>query len=78
MDCRDTLKVRELALARLALSPAFVARMSTALAAQGHARASNVVPFRARPVTENLLKAAAVLLAGGLGFLVARGPRLVG
>ena len=126
MDCRDTLKVRELALARLAgspaeekdarclashlascaecraevegmeaiwrrlgdddaadlaPSPAFVARMSTALAAAAHARASHAVPFRARPATENLLKAAAVLLAGGIGFLVARGvdrPALTG
>jgi hypothetical protein len=118
MDCRNALKVRELALARLAgspaeeedvrflashlascaecraeveemeavwtrlgeddaadlaPSPAFMARMSAALAAQAHARASNVVPFRARSVTGNLLKAAVVLLAGGLGFLVARG-----
>lgn len=118
MDCRNALKVRELALARLAgspveeedvtflashlascaecraeveeteavwtrlgdddaadlaPSPAFMAQVSGALAAQARARASKVVPFRSRPVTGNLMKAAVVLLAGGLGFLVARG-----
>jgi hypothetical protein len=119
MDCRHTLKVRELALARLAGSPAqeekdttflashlvscaacredvegmeaiwarlgdddaadlapsaaFVARASAALAAAAPARAGTVLPFRLRPAADNLLKAAVVLLAGGLGFLVARG-----
>jgi hypothetical protein len=117
MDCRHTLKVRELALARLAGSPAeeedmaflashvascaacraevegmeavwtrlgdddaadlapsaaFVARASAALAAAARARGGNVLPFRVRPA-EILLKAAVVLLASGLGFLVARG-----
>ncbi|MGZ6972085.1 MAG: hypothetical protein ACXVID_10510, partial [Thermoanaerobaculia bacterium] len=59
--------------ADLAPSPAFVAQTSAALAAPIHARVSNVVPFRLRPVTGNLLKAAVVLLVGGVGFLVARG-----
>lgn len=117
MDCRHTLKIRELELARLAGSPAeegdmsflashvascavcraevegmeavwtrlgdddaadlvpsaaFVARASAALAAAASARGGNVLPFRVRPA-ENLLKAAVVLLAGGLGFLLARG-----
>ena len=118
MDCRHTLKVRELALARLAGFPAeeedmtflaahvascaecraevdgmeavwtrlgdddaadlapsaaFVARASAALAASESARAGKVLPFRVRPAADNLLKAALLLLAGGLGFLVARG-----
>ena len=55
--------------ADLAPSPAFVARTSAALAG---ASRENVVPFRARPVAGGLSKAAALLVAGGLGFLVAR------
>lgn len=127
MDCRHALKVRELALERLAgspateadetflashlascapcraevdgmsavwtrlgeddgadlsPSPAFVARTTAAMAAiaaAAGARAGNggnsgsIVPFPARHSRENFLKAAVVLLAGGLGFLVARG-----
>lgn len=126
MDCRHALKVRELALDRLAgspateadetflvshlascapcraevdgmsavwtrlgeddgadlsPSPAFMARTTGALAAiaagagarAGSGGSSNVVPFPARQARENLLKAAVLLLAGGLGFLVARG-----
>ena len=121
MDCRHALKVRELALDRLAgspeaeadetflathlascaacrtevdgmsavwtrlgeddgadlsPSPAFVARTTAALAAiakANGARAGRVVPFPAGQTRENFLKAAALLLAGGLGFLVARG-----
>ena len=59
--------------ADLAPSAAFVARTSAALAAAARSRAGNVLPFRVRPAADNLLKAAIVLLAGGLGFLVARG-----
>lgn len=55
--------------ADLAPSAAFVARASAALA---DANRENVVPFRARRATDGLLKAAALLLAGGLGFLVGR------
>ncbi|HEX7614662.1 MAG TPA: HEAT repeat domain-containing protein [Thermoanaerobaculia bacterium] len=124
MDCRHALKVRELALARLAgspateadetflashvascapcraevdgmsavwtrlgeddgadlaVSPTFEARTTAAMAAIAGAagaragNAGNVVLFPARQARENFLKAAAVLLAGGLGFLVARG-----
>lgn len=129
MDCRDALKIRELALERLAGSPvteadetfldahlascdacraevdgmsavwtrlgdddgadlsptpAFVARTMEALSAMsspvtsrgvssGSGGGGRVVPFPARRTRENFLKAAAVLLAGGLGFLVARG-----
>lgn len=127
MDCRDALKVLELAQGRLAgsprtetdeeflashlascapcraevdgmsavwtrlgeddgadlsPSPAFVARTTTAMAAMAAiagtagARAGNggnVLLFPARQVRKNFLKAAVVLLAGGLGFLVARG-----
>jgi hypothetical protein len=61
----------------LAPSPDFVARTTAAIAAAAAARArlagGNVVVFPVRAARENLLKAAAVLLAGGLGFLVARG-----
>jgi hypothetical protein len=53
----------------LAPSAEFVARTSAALAAAGREK---VVPFHARRATDGLLKAAALLLAGGLGFLVAR------
>jgi hypothetical protein len=53
----------------LATSAAFLARTSAALAA---ASRENVVSFRARQSTAPLLKAAALLLAGGLGFLVAK------
>jgi hypothetical protein len=121
MDCRHALKVRELALDRLAglpateedeafleshlascaacraevdgmssvwtrlgeddgadlsPSPAFVARATAAMAAIAVAnggRAARVVPFPARQTRENFLRAAALLLAGGLGFIVARG-----
>jgi hypothetical protein len=126
MDCRHALKVRELALDRLAgsrateadetflashlascapcraevdgmsavwtrlgeddgadlsPSPVFVARTTAAMAAiaaRAGARANNggnsgIVFFPARRARENFLKAAAVLFAGGLGFLVARG-----
>jgi hypothetical protein len=126
MDCRHALKVRELALDRLAgsqateadetflashlascapcraevdgmsavwtrlgeddgadfsPSPAFVARTTSAMAAvvagpgarAGNGNSGSIVPFPARHSRENLLKAAVVLLAGGLGFLVARG-----
>jgi hypothetical protein len=55
--------------ADLAPSAAFVARTSAALAG---ASRKNVVPFRARRATDGLLKAAALLLAGGLGFLIAK------
>jgi hypothetical protein len=55
--------------ADLAPSAAFVARASAALAG---ASREKVVPFRARRATDGLLKAAALLLAGGLGFLAAR------
>jgi hypothetical protein len=68
--------------ADLSPSPAFVAKTTAAMAAAAAAngaRAGNsgkggsVLPFRASPARESFLKAAAVLLAGGLGFLVARG-----
>jgi len=55
--------------ADLAPSAAFVARATAALAG---ASRENVVPFRARRATDVLSKAAALLFAGGLGFLVAR------
>jgi hypothetical protein len=55
--------------ADLVPSARFVARTPAALAA---ASRENVVSFRARRATAPLLKAAALLLAGGLGFLVAR------
>jgi hypothetical protein len=55
--------------ADLAPSAAFVARTSAALAA---ASRGNVVPFGARRATDGLLKAAALLFAGGLGFLLAK------
>ena len=55
--------------ADLVPSAPFVARASAALAAAGRER---VVPFRVRRTTDGLLKAAALLLAGGLGFLVAK------
>jgi hypothetical protein len=126
MDCRHALKVRELALDRLAgsqatkadetflvshlascapcrvevdgmsavwmrlgeddgadlsPSPAFVARTTAAMAAiaagagarVGNGSGGSIVLFPARQARANLLKAAVVLLAGGLGFLVARG-----
>ncbi len=122
MDCRHALKVRELALDRLAgklladadetflashlascapcraevdgmsavwtrlgeddgtdlsPSPDFVARTMAALVADGararSGKSGRIVAFPARNSRENLLKAAAVLLAGGLGFLLARG-----
>jgi len=50
-------------------SPAFVARTSAALAG---ASREKVVPLSPRRAAEGLLKAAALLVAGGLGFLVAR------
>jgi HEAT repeats len=50
-------------------SATFVARTSAALAA---ASRENVVSFRARQATAPLLKAAALLFAGGLGFLAAK------
>lgn len=53
----------------LAPSAAFVARTSAALAAASRER---VAPFPARQATSPLLKAAALLFAGGLGFLVAK------
>ncbi len=65
--------------ADLVPSAAFVARTSAAIAAESRARRENVVPFRPRRALDSLAKAAALLLAGGLGFLVARtgnGPRL--
>jgi HEAT repeats len=55
--------------ADLVPSTAFVARTSAALAGAGR---ENVVPFRPHRATEPLLKAAALLFAGGLGFLFAR------
>jgi hypothetical protein len=55
--------------ADLAPSAEFVARTSAALAS---ANRRNVVPFRERRTADALLKAAALLLAGGLGFLAAR------
>ncbi|MGZ5430455.1 MAG: HEAT repeat domain-containing protein [Thermoanaerobaculia bacterium] len=55
--------------ADLAPSAAFVARTSAALS---DASRENVVPFGSRRATDGLLKAAALLLAGGLGFLVGR------
>src|ERR1019366_7994159 len=69
--------------ADLAPSAAFVARggaspapaagcVARASAAPADANRENVVPFRARRATDGLLKAAALLLAGGLGFLVGR------
>ena len=57
--------------ADLALSPEFAARATAAIAAS--ARRGSLLPFSAPRSGENLLKVAAVLLAGGLGFLVARG-----
>jgi hypothetical protein len=57
--------------ADLSPSPAFVARTNAALAGVG--RGGRVVAFPARPSRDDFLKAATVLLAGGLGFLVARG-----
>lgn len=64
--------------ADLSPSPDFVARTIAALVAADGSRARNgnsgrIVAFPARHSRENLLKAAVVLLAGGLGFLVARG-----
>jgi hypothetical protein len=55
--------------ADLAPSAEFVVRVSAALAG---ASRGNVVPFRARRAADGLLKAAALLFAGGLGFLAAR------
>ncbi len=55
--------------ADLVPSAAFLARASAALAAAGREK---VVPFRPRRTTDGLLKAAALLFAGGLGFLVAK------
>jgi hypothetical protein len=55
--------------ADLVPSAAFVARTSAALAAAGR---ENVVPFHAHRAADGLLKAAALLLAGGLGFLLAK------
>ncbi len=55
--------------ADLVPSTAFVARTSAALAAAGREK---VIPFRAHRATDGLLKAAALLLAGGLGFLGGR------
>jgi hypothetical protein len=55
--------------ADLAPSAAFLARASAALA---DANRTNVVRFRAHRATDGLLKAAALFLAGGLGFLAAR------
>ncbi len=56
--------------ADLAPSSGFFARASVALA---EASREKVVPFRARRATDGLLKAAALLFAGGLGLLVGRG-----
>jgi len=53
----------------LAPTPGFVARASATLAS---ASLGNVVPFRAHRVADGFLKAAALLVAGGLGFLAAR------
>lgn len=67
--------------ADLAVSPAFVARATGAMAAiaaadgarAGSGNGGRIVRFPARHARENLLKAAVVLLAAGLGFLLARG-----
>ncbi len=56
--------------ADLVLSPEFAARTTAAIAS---ARRGSLLPFPAPRSGENLLKVAVVLLAGGLGFLVARG-----
>ena len=68
--------------ADLAPSSAFVAKTTAAIAAiaaartdvhAGHSGGGTVVAFPVRQSREHLLKAAAVILAGGLGFLLARG-----
>ncbi len=56
--------------ADLSLSPAFVSRVTAAIASRGN---GTLLAFPAASSRGNFLKAAAVVLAGGLGFLVARG-----
>lgn len=77
-ECRAALEEIESVWARLAeddgadLAPsrAFLASTSAAIAAEAR---GNLLPFRARKGADSLLKAASLLLAGGLGFLLARG-----